>query len=298
MSDSPLPEGEVSNLTGIANMVAGIAFLSLMDGTVKWLLGAEVTVVQIVAVRGWIIVALLLLWVPRTGGFGALRIRLPLAHAGRIVTGFGAMFCFFSSLKTLPLADATVIFFGATFIMTALSAVVLGERVGVHRWGAVVIGFAGVYVAARPDGSVIGIGALYAVAASLCYAVLMLGGRWLGRTESVFRMVFTYNVGTALLASLFLPFGWQPMAGAHFGMLVVTAVLGLAGHVFLTRAFIKAPVGVIAPFEYSAIVWAALIGYLVWGDVPADHVYLGASIIILSGVYVVRREAMLARRRA
>ena len=254
--------------------------------------------VQIVAVRGWIIVALLTLWVPRTGGFGALRIRLPLAHAGRIVTGFGAMFCFFTSLKTLPLADATVIFFGATFMMTALSALVLGERVGIHRWGAVVIGFAGVYVAARPGGSVMGIGALYAVAASLCYALLMLGGRWLGRTESVFRLVFYYNAGTAIVASLFLPFEWQPMPSAYLGVLVVTAGLGLAGHVLLTRAFNAAPVGVIAPFEYSAIVWAALIGFAVWGDVPPDHVYLGASIIILSGVYVVRREAVGARRRA
>lgn len=278
-------------------MLAGIAFLSFMDGTVKWLVGAEYSVVQIVAVRGWIIVALLTLWVPRTGGFRALRMRLPLAHMGRIACGFGAMFCFFSSLKTLPLADATVIFFGATFMMTALSAVALGERVGIHRWGAVVIGFAGVYVAARPGGSVIGPGALYAVAASLCYALLMLSGRWLGRTEPVFRMVFYYNVGTAFLASLFLPFGWQPMGDAQMGMIVITAVLGLAGHVFLTRAFITAPVGVIAPFEYSAIIWAALIGFVVWGDVPADHVYLGASIIILSGLYVVRREAMLARRR-
>jgi drug/metabolite transporter (DMT)-like permease len=278
-------------------MLAGIGFLSLMDGTVKWLIGAEYSVAQIVAVRGWIIVALLLLWVPRTGGFGALRSRRPLAHLGRIAVGFGAVFLFFTSLKTLPLADATVIFFGATFIMTALSALALGERVGVHRWGAVGIGFAGVYVAARPGGDMPPPEALYAVAASLCYAVLMLGGRWLGRTEPVFRLVFYYNAGTALIASLFLPFAWQPMAGAHIGMIVVTAALGLAGHVCLTRAFNAAPVGVIAPFEYSAIVWAALIGFVVWGDVPAGHVYLGGAIIILSGLYVVRREAMLARRR-
>ena len=191
-----------------------------------------------------------------------------------------------------------MIFFGATFIMTALSALLLGERVGPHRWGAVVIGFAGVYVAARPGGGVPAPEALYAVAASLCYALLMLGGRWMGRTEPVFRLVFYYNVGTALIASLFLPFEWTPMPSAHLSVLVAMAGLALAGHVLLTRAFSMAPVGVIAPFEYSAIVWAALIGFLVWGDVPADHVYLGAAIIVLSGVYVVRREAMLARRRA
>jgi drug/metabolite transporter (DMT)-like permease len=278
-------------------MLAGVGFLSLMDGTVKWMLGAEVSVAQIVAVRGWIIVALLLAWVPRTGGLGALRTHRPLAHLGRIAVGFGSVYFFFTALKTLPLADATVIFFGATFIMTALSAVLLGERVGVHRWGAVAVGFAGVYVAARPGGDVMGPGALYAVAASLCYAVLMLGGRWLGRTEPVFRLVFYYNAGTALVASLFLPFEWKPMAGAHLSMIVVTAALALAGHVCLTRAFIAAPVGVIAPFEYSAIVWAALIGFVVWGDVPPDHVYLGGAIIVLGGLYVVRREAILARRR-
>ena len=260
MTDASPGAGEDRNLAGIANMLVGIGFLSLMDGTVKWLIGAEYSVAQIVA-------------------------------------GFGSVFFFFTSLRTLPLADATVIFFGATFIMTALSALLLGERVGIHRWGAVAIGFAGVYVAARPGGGVPAPEALYAVAASLCYAVLMLGGRWLGRTEPVFRLVFYYNAGTALIASLFLPFEWRPMAGAHLGMIVVTAGLALAGHVWLTRAFITAPVGVIAPFEYSAIVWAALIGFLVWGDIPADHVYLGGAIIILSGLYVVRREAILARRR-
>ena len=148
MTDASPGAGEDRNLAGIANMLVGIGFLSLMDGTVKWLIGAEYSVAQIVAVRGWIIVALLLLWVPRTGGFAALRSRRPLAHLGRIVAGFGSVFFFFTSLRTLPLADATVIFFGATFIMTALSALLLGERVGIHRWGAVAIGFAGVYVAA------------------------------------------------------------------------------------------------------------------------------------------------------
>ncbi len=288
---------EGNNLAGIANMLAGIGFLSLMDGAAKWMVGAEYSVVQIVAVRSWIIVALLFLWVPRTGGLKALRSRRAGAHLVRIACGFGALYFFFSSLKALPLADATVIFFGATFIMTALSAVALGERVGLHRWGAVVIGFAGVYVAARPPGNVMGLGTLYAVAASLCYALLMLGGRWMGRTEPVFRLVFYYNAGVALIASLFLPFEWRPMPPAHLSALVAMAGLALAGHVLLTRAFNAAPVGVIAPFEYSAIVWAALIGFLVWGDVPADHVYLGASIIVLSGVYVVRREAILARRR-
>ena len=198
----------------------------------------------------------------------------------------------------MPLADTTVIFFGAPFIMTALSALLLGERVGPHRWGAVVIGFAGVYVAARPGGGVPVPGALYAVAASLCYALLILSGRWLGRTETVFRLVFYFNAGTALVASLFLPFLWKPMSPTHLGVLAAMAGLALTGQVFLTRAFKAAPVSVIAPFEYSALVWAALIGFLVWGDVPADHVLLGAGIIILSGIYVVRREAMGARRRA
>ena len=295
MVPEPTPgAGEERNLTGIVNMLVGIGFLSLMDGTVKWMVGAEVSVIQIVAVRGWIIVALLTLWVPRMGGFGALRIRRAGAHLGRIACGFGALFFFFSSLKALPLADATVIFFGSTFIMTALSALLLGERVGPQRWGAVVIGFAGVYVAARPGGGVPAPEAFYAVAASLCYALLMLGGRWLGRKEPVFRLVFYYNAGTALLASLFLPFEWKPMASAHLGILVAMAGLALCGHVFLTRAFNAAPVGVIAPFEYSTIVWAALIGFLVWGD----DVYLGGAIIVLSGLYVVRREALLARRRA
>lgn len=293
------------NLTGIACMVAGVALLTTMDGLAKLLVGAEYSALQILAVRGWFIVAALLAWLPRAGGAAALSTRHPLAHALRVAIGILAPYLFFTALGELPLADATAIFFGSTFMMTALSVPVFREQVGIHRWSAVIVGFIGVLIVTRPGigaggqglGGFLQAGALLAIGASISYALLMVSSRWLGRTEPIYRLVFFYNAGLALVATLFLPVVWKPMAPMDVGVIFAMAVLGLAGHTLVIKAFVVAPIGVVAPFDYSSLIWAVAIGYLVWGDVPRDHVLLGSAVIILSGLYVIHREARQRRRR-
>ncbi len=283
-------DGHPSNITGIAFMAAGVGFLVVMDGVAKWLVGADYSPVQILALRGWIIVAMMLAWLPRGGGLAALRSRRWKGLLLRVALGFCAPFFFFSALGELPLADVTVIFFGATFIMTALSVPLFKEHVGVHRWGAILVGFVGVLVAARPGGGVFQAGALFALAACVSYAFLILATRWLSRTESTFMLVFTYNLGLAAGYSLFLALVWRPMPVLDLGIVGVMAVLAMCGQSCMVRAFTLAPIGVVAPFEYTAIVWAAAVGFIGWGDVPSSHTLTGAAIIVTSGLYLVHRE--------
>jgi len=292
MTEKPEPQ----NLAGILLILVGIGFLTTMDSVAKWLVGADYSVMQILALRGWIIVVILLCLLPRLGGLAALKTARPGGHLLRVVVGFFAPYLFFSALKTLPLADTTVVFFGgATFLMTALSVPLFKERVGPHRWGAIAVGFVGVVIAARPDSAVFQLDALYALGAGAAYALMMLATRWLGPTEGIFKQVFYYNLGLAVIGSAALPLVFVAMPLKDQGILLTMALLAVTGHYCLTRAFNIAPVGLLAPFEYSALVWAAVLGYVFWNDVPAPSVLLGAGIIVASGLYLAHREALASR---
>lgn len=288
---------EKNNLQGIIYIAIGIFSLSLMDATAKWLVHADYEVVQILAIRGWMVTAVLLVWALFTGGIHRnLKTTRLRDHGIRTALAYFAPFCFFSALKSMPLADATVIFFAAPFIMTALSVPLFKEKVGIHRWGAITVGFIGVLVALQPGSAGFNPMALVVLVGCVFYAVTTLAVRWLGSTENTFRIVFYFNFGVALISTFFLPFVWVPMAWADVGVLAAMAGLALCGHVFLSRAFNTGQVGVIAPFEYTALLWTVIIGFLVWGDIPVTNVWIGAAVIVASGLYIIQREQRLKRR--
>ncbi|WP_259781571.1 DMT family transporter [Aestuariispira ectoiniformans] len=282
---------ERNNLQAIIYLVVGIFSLSMMDATAKWLVHANYEVVQILAVRGWIVTAILLVYAVFNGGLRKqLYTKRLRDHAVRTAFAYLAPFCFFTSLQTLPLADATVIFFAAPFIMTALSVPLFKEKVGLHRWAAIVIGFIGVLVALQPGSDGFHPMALVVVVGCVFYAVTTLAVRWLGSTESTFKIVFYFNFGVALISTIFAPFVWVPMTLLDIGVVAGMAGLALCGHVFVSRAFNTGQVGVIAPFEYSALLWTTIIGFLIWDDLPSSQVWSGAVIIIGSGLYIIHRE--------
>jgi len=283
------------NVRGIVLIMLGALFLSVMDAVVKLLLDHGYSVLQILAVRSWFIVPAMVLWAWRTLPGGALRTKRPALHIVRVVLGFFAPFFFFSSLSTLPLADATVIFFGATFIMTALSVPLLKEYVGPHRWAAVVVGFLGVVVAANPSGDFFQSGAVLAMLSSLSYALFMLITRWMGPGEGAFKQVLYFHAWVAVAASAFALTDFKPMTLGDLGLVALAGVIAVSGHLCLTRAFSIAPVGVVAPFEYSAMVWASLMGFWMWGHIPGQATIMGAGVIVASGLYLLYRETRQKR---
>ena len=288
------------SLRGILMMTAGISVLSVMDGFIKWLVLRDITSVQIIAVRGWIITVILLAIIallPKMGGMKALKTPRWHYHLGRSLGGVFAPALFFVSLKYIPLADAVTIFFCSTFLMVGGSAIFLNEKVGIHRWSAVVVGFIGVVIALQPGTASFQPASILVLLAGISYAFILISGRWLSKTESQLQLIFYFTFFNCILCSIvmviFWSSFWHDLMNVEFAVLALLSVIALTGYFFITRAFFLAPISVIAPIEYVSLFWAILIGYLVWNETPTPLVWLGIGIILTAGLYIAHRESKL-----
>ena len=284
-----------NNLLGIGLMILAMLLFAIMDALAKWLVSAQMSAIQLIAIRSWIIIPLILLMLAAKGEINELATRHPLQHVLRGCFGFFAPLAFFTSLKSLPLADATVIFFSSTFMLTAASALFLKERVGIHRWSALVVGFGGVIIAMNPRGGGDLQAYLLVLVATTIYAMIFVSGKHLSRNDSVISLVFSLQFGMGFMATLALPWVWVPVSLLELGQLAVLAVIALFAHYLFAAAFARADVSALAPFEYTALLWATGIGYLVWQDIPTREVWIGAAIIMACGLYVVHRESLQHR---
>ena len=280
-------------LTGIAWILAAGFTLSVMDGLIKWSVGVF-PVAQVVFVRSAFVLLFLALALSR-GGFRAVLTKRPLGHMVRVMFTLASILTFFESVRLLPLATVIAIGFGAPLFMTALSVVVLRERVGIHRWAAIAVGFAGVLVITRPGPEGISWPALLALTSSMLFAAHLVTARYLARTETDAALMFWQNLGVFLVAGLLAPFAWNPIAATDLAWIDAMAALLLIGQFCTVRAFRTAPVGAVAPFQYAELIWAAMIGYAFWSEMPEPNVWIGAAIVIASGLYVIWRERRLAR---
>jgi drug/metabolite transporter (DMT)-like permease len=286
-----------NNLLGIGLMLLAMLLFVVMDAIVKSLVSSEMSAIQVIAMRSWVLLPMIVLILAIKGEIAELATAKPRQHLFRGCLGFFAPFAFFSALKSLPLADATVVFFSSTFILTAASALFLKERVGVHRWSAVVIGFGGVVIAMDPRGGGDIAAYLMVLAASTIYASIFISGKYLSRSDSVISMVFTLQLGMGLMATIALPWVWVPVSWIEFGELCLLSAVALVAHYLFAAAFARAEVSALAPFEYTSLVWATLIGYLLWRDIPSARLWTGAAIIISCGLYVIHRESLRHRAR-
>ncbi len=275
---------------GIAGMVAGIFAMSIMDALAKWL-GASYPIGEVVFFRYLFALppALFILWQQR-GGRASLVLRWRTGHLLRAIFGLGATATFFLGLRYLPLAEALSIAFAAPLFVTALSVPILGERVGPRRWAAVVVGFLGVLIMTRPGAEAFRPEALYILVAALCYALAMLVTRRLARTDTTPAIMLSGICVSLVVSGLALPFGWRTPEGADFWLFVLLGLVGGIGMYFMTQAYRYAPAAVIAPFDYTALIWGTLFGWLLWRELPGANVWLGAAVVIASGLYIVHRE--------
>lgn len=277
--------------------LGAILLFAAMDTLIKFLT-ADYPVPQLMFVRS--LVALLLvggytLW--RGGGIAAMRTRRPWGHVWRAFAGLISMGCFFYAFRELPLADVYVLSFAGPLFITALSAPLLGEPVGWRRWVAVVVGFGGVVVMAQPSTGAPLVPVLVGLCAALFYALAALAVRGLSRTETSASIVLYLLLTTTVVSgALTIPVWTAPTAYA-LGLMALVGAIGAGAQVLLTQAFRRAPPAVVAPFEYTGMVWASLFGWMVFGDLPTAPVLLGAMVIIGSGLYILHRETVVARRR-
>lgn len=281
------------SLAGIAYMVLGIGCFSLMDAIGK-LLVRHHSVFEILAVRSTIITLALLAVSPLFGGRRALWSRQPWAHWMRSLCGAGAFLFFFTSVRYLPLADAVAVAFGGPFIVTALSVPLLKERVDGGRWAAIAIGFLGMLLIVQPTTEGFRPAALLVIASSFSYALMMIMTRWMHQrsdnTEKTFTFVFYMFAVQAIVGWLGTATLTRSLGAADMGWILAMGALALAGHIGITLAFQRAPVSVVAPFEYTALVWATFLGFTVFGDFPGAMVWVGVAIIVAAGLYTIQRE--------
>jgi drug/metabolite transporter (DMT)-like permease len=218
------------------------------------------------------------------------------------------MFSNFAALVRLPLADATAIAFASPLITVALAAIVLKERVRIYRWSAVLVGFAGVIVMLIPHFEVghyatIGaataaIGSLLALASAMCNAGTVIQTRRLTQSETTSSIVFYFSAVCAIAGALTLPFDWYTPSAGELTGLISLGVLGGLAHILLTESYRHAAASVVAPFDYTSMLWALLLGYWLFGELPETLVYVGASIVASAGLFVIWRERQLGLARA
>lgn len=275
---------------GIACALTGLFGMSAMDACAK-LLGANYAISQVILARNAIgILAILVFLTTRGAGLTPLRPRRFDLLLLRTILGLGAAFLFFTSLRFLPLADAFAIAFAAPMFITALSVPLLGEHVGVRRWTAVTSGFVGVLVVMQPGTASFRPGALLPLGAALCYAIAMLIGRKMTREMTTSAIMFWPSLGAALATLVLMPSQWQTPSLSDLGLFVFMGVIGTVGMSLITQGYRHAPAAVIAPFDYSALLWAVIFGWVIWQDVPGPNVWIGSAILIASGLYILHRE--------
>lgn len=264
---------------------------------------------EIIFARSFFALVPLLIFVVATGNFLArLRTRRVAAHAWRGLIGAGAMFAFFLALSYLPLADVTAIGYAAPLIATALAAWVLKEEVRIYRWSAVAVGLGGVLVMLWPylgtgsaggqGGGLPAIGAAIAFAAAVGVAVATTQVRWMTRTETTAAIVFYFSLSASLYGLATLPFGWVWPSAVDAAVLVGIGLIGGVAQLCLTQAYRLAPASLVAPFDYTTMIWSVILGFLVFGDVPSTFVVSGALVVIAAGIFVVYREHRLGVERA
>ena len=289
---------ESSAAAGIACVAGGIFFLTLSDANAKWL-GAHYNPLQILFLRALIalpFVTALALWL---SGRRVLRTTHIGLHLTRGAINVVSACCFYLGLRALPLAEATAIAFAAPLFVTALSVLILKERVDGKRWLAVLAGFIGVLIVVRPGTETFQAATLLPLTTALLYAVMMITARGINRAEGMLTTTFYIVVGQVVCSAVALPWVWREPALEHlpyFGAIALFSTLGLA---LITQGFRIGPASVVAPFDYTGLIWATILGWLIWREAPDAYAYLGAVFIAGSGVYIAVREARgKSRRRA
>lgn len=204
----------------------------------------------------------------------------------------GATLCFFTGLGTVKLAEASAIMYTAPLLVTALAPFILKEKVGLRRWISVLVGFVGALIIIRPGHSAIGIGAFWILGAATSYAFYQLSTRALSHQDSPLTTLFySALLGCAIMTAV-VPFHFQTPDIWGWFMMFLAGLFGTVGHYCMIKAFTNAEASVVAPYTYSNLIWATLIGFVIFGNLPDIWTYFGAFIIIASGLYIMHRESI------
>lgn len=315
MADESLSlPSEDAPLAGVAFVVTGLTIFSLQDVIIKGLSDGY-PAHQIVFLRGLVGLLPILLLIRLEAGRWSFRSERPYMSVLRGLLGFTCFTAYYLAVAALPLAVAVTLFFSSPLFVTALAGPVLGERIGWRRWLAVLVGFAGVLAIVRPDGGALDPAMAFGIFAAVTYAVMVLITRRIakrvsGSTMSLYAML-TFIAASGLLGLLlgdgrfaggghpsseFLLRAWVLPGWRDAGLIAVCGLIAGVGFYCLSQAYRVAAPSTVAPFEYCALPWAVLWGFLFWAEIPRPTTWLGIFLIVAGGLYIVHREGARGRR--
>jgi drug/metabolite transporter (DMT)-like permease len=225
-------------------------------------------------------------------GIGVLRTNRIFAHLQRGLSQFGSMTCMFFAFSMMPLGSAVSVSFAAPLITTLLSILVLKEKVGIHRWTALIVGLIGVIIIAHPGAGTLQPGALFALANAALISSVAIAIRRMSATESTETLTL-YQMGIiTILTTTLLPFGFIRPHWIDVGMLAIAGCGNGIAQMWWTRSLSLAPPSAVVPFNYLSLVWAMILGFAIWGDVPTPDLIFGAIVVVASGLYILWRETI------
>lgn len=294
-------------MLALAFRLGAVFGLSTMSMVVKLASESGIRLPEIMFWRQFTAIPVVLVWVLFSGGLASLKTDRFWAHLRRSFLGATGMFFTFGSIVLLPLAEATTLGFTVPIFATILSALVLREHVGIHRWAAVIIGFVGVLIVIQPGSGGFPLkGALVGLTAALMVAIISIQLRDLGRTETPTTTVFYFSLlSSMMLLALHLAPLPEPLESAiawgaprHTGyqwmLICALGLCGGLGQIALTASLRYAPVSTVVGMDYTSLIWSTVYGWLIWSVLPGTSTWAGAPIIIASGLYIAWREHRLS----
>jgi S-adenosylmethionine uptake transporter len=282
-------------IRGVVFAALAAVFFSFQDALVKWL-SSDFSLFQLLFVRSIIGVTALCVLIRVRFGWTGLITRRPGGHLLRALSNLIAFLSYYFAITRMPLADATSLVLGYPLFLALLSGIFLGEHPRGRQVLALITGFVGVLFVVQPGAENIDwLGAGAAIVGSLMFAVLGLQTRYLSKTESTELMVFSAALSFLVVTVLTLPFVWQPVTVAEFGLMVLMGSSGILGQYCLVNGFRYAPAYLVGALEYTGLIWAILFGWRFFNDFPSLAVLGGAALIVTSGIVIVQAEKSRSR---
>lgn len=276
-------------------MIVGGGALTTSDAATKWLT-ESLPIGEILFVRALVVSIVIGLIVWRYGSVGGLRIGRFRNIGARSILAVFSTFLIVSSLARLPLSEVIAILFVGPLFVAMLATPLLGERVSVHRWLAVLIGFTGMLIMVRPGTAGFQIATLLPVVAALVAATRDIVTRRISTAETSIAILFYSMVALTLAGLATAPFGWQPMDGGELAIVILAGLLFGLGHYFIIEGYRYAEASVVSPYRYANLIWAALLGFILWGEIPSIWVLAGTPLVVGSGLYILLHERSRRRR--
>jgi drug/metabolite transporter (DMT)-like permease len=283
-------------LLGILTFVGNLLLMALLSAAVRALVSRDYPLGEVLLLRYFFASGIFWVILLSTAGFWALATHRPLDHAVRCISGVVSLALLYFAITRIPLADATAIAYAAPIFITLLSIFLLGEVIGARRWVAVILGFVGVLLIARPAGESWDIGMLAALGSAFSGALVAIWLRKLSSSEHSVAIGIYYNsLGSLVCLGWVLCSGWLTPRFEDAWLLLAFALGCGLQQWLLTVSFRYAQASLLAPFEYLAMVFAAVVGFVFWGEIPPVTTWIGAAIIAASGLFIFQRQQRLAR---